>query len=1114
MYRLLQGQSLEILFNHSLKEYPAYWKPSFLTDTKTLVILQNQNVIRWVQTRLAQATGACGGLDMKIPDQALRGLLDALDWAALGRPQPPLLFMDSLKLLVLHHLEEAFSSGDPVWDDLRAFVGDTSSSPARRFGLANALAGSLSHYAQNEISIPRAWRSGLPAVPPFHPAAGQEAWQKDLWFRCFPPGSGPRLLGSLLDEIMDSTPAEEQPFKFQEGRGWNRILILGSPFLSRQAMAFLQSLGKNPDLEILHFLLVPGGPEASIPLANQEPQSGWSRLYSGFREDLEKYPLHPENLPSFSQAPGMLGSLQNRLRGNPENFSLYPPPGDGSLEFNACTTPVRQLEVLKDRLNILLKDPSLSPQDIAVMAPDLSLFSPFIETVFDDEASGKLPHNIQHQGGGHESRISALKQMVALGSGRLTRMEVLELCAHPAFAAHHRIESRDYESLQNFLEETNTLWGWDEDHRKTLIPGYSGGENTWQRAQDRLALAMAYGSEDILVEGLQGQDIPALVPDQKKPAEILDFLSGLRRILQDFSRQNLPLGEWCRKIQSLAEEHLGPWKSQDNERDELETVLQRIQSQAGELPPEVRDRTWSWDQYYQIFLDQAERLEAGAGAFLVRGINFFSFRPLRTLPFQVIALLGMDEGAFPTLEQPASFDLRNRERTAVDQESTDLFTFLETIMAAGKKLMIFWRGRDEVTGETRPPAAPVQDLLDLLEESSEFKSEDYILKATVNGYSPENFLPGKDHLAGTSLRDYEIAKMMGSTGGKKVTPGFPGNLNRQLVPWNGPLPPARWSLLLTASLRFALQSGSGIYFQEESEHRETENFALDFFQKREFFQAVLAGLPGLTLEPFTDHLLRRWELKGAWGNQALKTWEQKDLQAMGQRLQDLLISQIPPGSILREQELLSHPESLMQGKTTWIETPGGGVVIPVQTGSSLSSPSASDLAFRHRVGALMGWLGALSQGLAGSVDDLTVLFYNGTRSQILPWKPQAEIFRDFRKAGEFMEDLKALALDMIASPFPLYPQLLEKFLLGDPGDLTAEVLDEAWETWKEDSFSSGRPSGQDDSVLWTLLDRPGTCPYLRSAWPEVPPWEAYLTRMEAAGKKFYSPFLAPKEKKN
>src|SRR6185312_1156154 len=65
---------------------------------------------------------------------------------------------------------------------------------------------------------------------------------------------------------------------------------------------------------------------------------------------------------------------------------------DPSLQAHACHTRLRELQVLHDRLRALLEDkrfdPPLQPREIAVLAPDIDPYVPYLDAVFGGHGHG------------------------------------------------------------------------------------------------------------------------------------------------------------------------------------------------------------------------------------------------------------------------------------------------------------------------------------------------------------------------------------------------------------------------------------------------------------------------------------------------------------------------------------------------------------------------------------------------------------------------------------------------------------------------------------------------------------------------------------------------------
>src|SRR5699024_11517681 len=60
-----------------------------------------------------------------------------------------------------------------------------------------------------------------------------------------------------------------------------------------------------------------------------------------------------------------------------------PDPDDVSLRVHVCHSPLREVQVLHDRLlDLFERDPSLEPRDVAVMVHDLATYAPCVDAVF------------------------------------------------------------------------------------------------------------------------------------------------------------------------------------------------------------------------------------------------------------------------------------------------------------------------------------------------------------------------------------------------------------------------------------------------------------------------------------------------------------------------------------------------------------------------------------------------------------------------------------------------------------------------------------------------------------------------------------------------------------
>jgi exodeoxyribonuclease V gamma subunit len=109
-------------------------------------------------------------------------------------------------------------------------------------------------------------------------------------------------------------------------------------------------------------------------------------------------------------------------------------------------------------------------------------------------------------------------------------------------------------------------------------------------------------------------------------------------------------------------------------------------------------------------------IPGGRGQYLARGVTVASFVPMRAIPFRVVFVLGLGQGDFPRSARRGDLDLRDarREPGDVTPREQDLYMFLETLLCARDRLVLSYLGRDEVTGEDRPPSAVLLELREIL----------------------------------------------------------------------------------------------------------------------------------------------------------------------------------------------------------------------------------------------------------------------------------------------------------------------------------------------------------------------------------------------------------------
>lgn len=454
------------------------------------------------------------------------------------------------------------------------------------------------------------------------------------------------------------------------------------------------------------------------------------------------------------EPPSLLQHIQDAVltMTDPEPGSWTLAEDDRSLEIHVCHSLTRQLEVLQDRLlQLFATSPDLGPQDVLVVLPDLESAAPLIDSVFAGvPPERRLPYTITGRG---QTRINAvarlLTEVLALLGSRFTAGDLFALMQQPPLAARYDFDSAALERIRNWLEQAGIRWGLDGAQRRAL--GLPDDERfTFSDGLHRLFLAYALGdgAEDTVIAGR----LPAGNPEGSD-AQILgrfwQVLEVLSRLQRDWRRPKT--AENWRSTLMAALNDLVPEKQHDWV-DELRAVhaaigrlCDNIKSGGAhsELPLELI-RTALID-----LLDDPARGGVPTGA-----VTFSSMSSLRNLPYAFIALLGLEDGAFPGHSPPLEFDLmalapRRGDRQRRQDERN---LFLDLLLAARRQVHLSYTGRGVRDNAVLPPSVLVAELLDYAlaglspvgGDTSALRKQ-LLLEHPLQAFSSDYFRSGPDH---------------------------------------------------------------------------------------------------------------------------------------------------------------------------------------------------------------------------------------------------------------------------------------------------------------------------------------------------------------------------------
>jgi exodeoxyribonuclease V gamma subunit len=446
--------------------------------------------------------------------------------------------------------------------------------------------------------------------------------------------------------------------------------------------------------------------------------------------------------------------LNSAMEGS--TLSSLVPTADDSIEIHACHSAMREIEVLHDHILDMFQQLSdLKPRDILVMTPDVDTYAPFIQAVFEKpvDGIGMIPFSLADRTILHQSRVmEGFFALLDLANSRMEADKIINLLEFPAIRNRFGIDEQDMGSIERWVKDLNIRWGIDADDRKDLgLPSFP--ENTWKSGLDRLLLGYAMPGQDwklyaglLPYDDMEGEQGHIL-------GNFMEFFDCTVKAIQELETSKT-LQSWTTGMQGIID-----CLFLENESSEKE--LQALKRMLGELE-KVQQMTGYADN---IELDlvachlkgELERASYGSG-FLAGKVTFCAMLPMRSIPFKVICLLGMNGNAFPRDDKSLGFDLMatHPRRGDRSKRNDDKYLFLEALMSARKKLYISYVGRDIQDNSTIAPSVLVSELIDYAGSGYAFPTEHIVRQHPLQAFSADYFR-GKSGLFSYSEENFAAA---------------------------------------------------------------------------------------------------------------------------------------------------------------------------------------------------------------------------------------------------------------------------------------------------------------------------------------------------------------------
>ncbi|MDX2423002.1 MAG: exodeoxyribonuclease V subunit gamma [Amphritea sp.] len=395
---------------------------------------------------------------------------------------------------------------------------------------------------------------------------------------------------------------------------------------------------------------------------------------------------------------------------------------DRSVQLHSAHSPLREVEVLYDQLLAMLDEQrDLSPKDIIIMMPDVAAYAPYIEAVFGNAPYERyIPFSISDRTLQQESPLLlSFLRLLGLPESRVAVSEVLEILEVPAVLRQFSLDNDRFERICRWIEACQIRWGIDGEQRSHQgVPAFE--QNSWRFGLRRMLAGFAMGQSESLwhdidpyaeIEGLEAEDLGQLA----EFVELLEFCC--ERLAED-----KPIAEWFDVINDILQRAYQPDEQDEILLSQIRQVLERLQQQ---LSDSCYQAPLSWAIIRDYLTSELGESRASQ-RFMIGAVNFCTLMPMRSIPFKVVCLLGMNDGVYPRSIPPMGFDLmaESPQRGDRSRRDDDRYLFLEALLSARQTLYMSYIGRSVQDNSPKVPSVLVSELVEYCQQNYRFDGEE------------------------------------------------------------------------------------------------------------------------------------------------------------------------------------------------------------------------------------------------------------------------------------------------------------------------------------------------------------------------------------------------------
>jgi len=713
--------------------------------TQETIIVQNAGMQHWLNLSLAKQRGISMNTSYALPAQFLWKLVRTLASEEEVPEQSPysreVLSWRIYALLASKEVieDDDFLLASQYWRGKRAQENNAEQANIKRYQLACQLADLYEQYLIFRPEWIDAWHKGENSIDLTDDSDtnSQEKWQAKLWRllikeQAYNPVSLMKKAISNIEHHLDAIPP--------------RISFFGINAMAPIWLDLIHALSEHIEVHFFHLnpCYAYWGDLVSEKQAINSMAS-WVKGVTDFKE-LVGNPLLANlgqqgrefmamlhnystiNIDVFEQLPindtsaggaSVLARVQHDILTLTDARNDPIEQRDDSIVITSCHSALREVQGVHDwLLHRFNQDSSLTPKDVLVMCPQIENYAPYVNAVFTrgwqdiDDKVPPLPCSIADRSSiDADPLIAAFCDILNLPDSRFQVSQFVALLRIPEMQKRFDIGLEELEKIMVWLEQACIHWGLDKAHKERLLSSTGLSDSfTWQQGFSRLMRGFAFGDHQSIY-----QDQLLLPTIEGADAILLGKLMLIIEQMQQYAAELVTertAKDWQLFLYRLIEDLFVV--DSDASFNAIHNAIAALVEYCGHAGFEqeidllvIRD-----------FLNNHFSQPDPGRHFMVGQVTFCSMLPMRSIPFKVIAVLGLNDGEYPRQRQPLGFDLIDMTPGKLGDRSRrgdDRYLFLEAIISARQALYLSYQGRNIRTNTEQQASLVLKELVEYLE---------------------------------------------------------------------------------------------------------------------------------------------------------------------------------------------------------------------------------------------------------------------------------------------------------------------------------------------------------------------------------------------------------------